>query len=128
MPSQNIFLSKNADIITAIQSHHYLNEDERYKATKSCYDSLNKNGVYITFENISPVTEKGIEIGKEYWKNFQISKGKAVEEVENHLKRFNVEYFPITIEKHFNLLRNCGFSVFELFWYSYMQAGFYCIK
>lgn len=128
VPSQEISISQPIDIITAIQSHHYLSKDKRYKAVKTCYDALNENGVYITFENIRPLTEKGIEIGKEYWKRFQISKGKSIEDSESHIRRFDVEYFPITIEEHFNLLRKCGFSVVELFWYSYMQAGFYCIK
>ena len=32
------------DVITSIQSHHYLNENERYKAVKSCYNNLNENG------------------------------------------------------------------------------------
>jgi tRNA (cmo5U34)-methyltransferase len=127
-PSQDISLSNRVDIITSIQSHHYLNEDERYKAVKSCYANLNENGVYVTFENISPLTEKGIEIGKDYWKKFQISKGKPIKDAENHIGRFDVEYFPITIEEHLSLLRKSGFSVVEMFWYSYMQAGFYCIK
>jgi Methylase involved in ubiquinone/menaquinone biosynthesis len=127
-PSQDISLSNPSDVITSIQSHHYLSGDERYKAVKSCYDNLNENGVYVTFENISPLTEKGIEIGKEYWKKFQISKGKSVVDAENHIKRFGVEYFPITAEDHLALLRKSGFRVVELFWYSYMQAGFYCIK
>jgi tRNA (cmo5U34)-methyltransferase len=39
-----------------------------------------------------------------------------------------LEYFPITVEEHLDLLRNCGFGAVEMFWYSYMQAGFYCIK
>jgi tRNA (cmo5U34)-methyltransferase len=137
LPSQDISLSKKpskigdfqaVDVITAIQSHHYLSLDERYHAIKSCYNNLNENGVYLAFENIRPLTEKGTEIGKEYWKRFQISKGKTVEEAENHIKRFGVEYFPITIEEHLSLLRKIGFSVVEIFWYSYMQAGFYCIK
>ena len=127
-PSQDISLSNPADVITAIQSHHYLSETERYQAVKSCYDNLNENGVYVAFENIRPLTEKGTEIGKEYWKKFQISKGKTVKDAENHIKRFGVEYFPITIEEHLSLLRKIGFSVVEMFWYSYMQAGFYCIK
>ena len=126
--SQDISLLNPADVITSIQSHHYLSKEGRYNAVKSCYDNLNEKGVYITFENIRPLTEKGIEIGKEYWKKFQISKGKTVEEAENHIKRFDVEYFPITIEEHISLLREIGFSVVEIFWYSYMQAGFYCIK
>ena len=127
-PSQDISLPKNVDIVTAIQSHHYLSKDERYKAVKSCYDNLNENGIYVSFENIRPLTEEGTEIGKKYWKTFQISKGKAVEEAQNHIKRFDVEYFPITIEEHLSLLREAGFSVVEMFWYSYMQAGFYCVK
>lgn len=127
-PSQDIFLLNPADVITAIQSHHYLSEDERYKAVKSCYDNLNENGVYVAFENICPLTEKGTEIGKEYWKKFQILNGKTVKDAENHIKRFGVEYFPITVEEHLSLLRKVGFSVVEIFWYSYMQAGFYCIK
>ena len=127
-PSQDISLSNPADVITSIQSHHYLSGDERCKAVKSCYNNLNENGVYVTFENISPLTEKGIEIGKEYWKKFQISKGKSIVDAENHIKRFGVEYFPITAEDHLALLRKSGFRVVELFWYSYMQAGFYCIK
>lgn len=128
VPSQDISFSKGIDVITAIQSHHYVSKEERYEATKSCYNLLNENGVFITFENIKPLTEKGIEIGKKYWKNFQISKGKAKEEAESHVERFDVEYFPITIKEHISLLKDSGFSVVEMFWYSYMQAGFYCIK
>lgn len=128
--TQDIKLNSNVkiDIITAIQAHHYLSIEERIKATKKCYDLLNENGIYITFENICPLTERGIEIGKEYWKAFQINSGKDKVSTENHLKRFGTEYFPITIQEHLSLLKNCGFKVVELFWYSYMQAGFYCIK
>jgi tRNA (cmo5U34)-methyltransferase len=39
-----------------------------------------------------------------------------------------MEYFPITIEEHLSLLREIGFEVIELLWFSYMQAGFYCQK
>jgi tRNA (cmo5U34)-methyltransferase len=47
---------------------------------------------------------------------------------EPHFERFDSEYFPITIEEHLKLLRACGFKTVGLFWYSYMQAGFYGIK
>jgi tRNA (cmo5U34)-methyltransferase len=130
LPTQqlNPKICQKADVITAIQSHHYLSQDERKKAVKSCYDLLNENGIFITFENIRPATNKGIEIGKNNWKSFQLSHGRDDETVKNHLQRFDNEYFPITIEDHLKLLKNAGFKVVELFWFSYMQAGFYCIK
>lgn len=127
-PTHEISISMNVDVITAIQSHHYMTKEERLNATKACYELLKENGIYIVFENISPLTERGIQIGKKYWKDFQISKGKSEKEVMNHLNRFNVEYFPLNVEEHLSLLRECGFKLVELFWYSYMQAGFYCIK
>jgi tRNA (cmo5U34)-methyltransferase len=121
-------LKEKLDVITAIQCHHYLSLEDRARATSVCYNLLNEGGIYITFENIRPLTEEGITIGKRYWGSFQSSHGRSKEEIEKHLERFDTEYFPITVEEHLKLLRETGFRTVELFWYSYMQAGFYCIK
>ncbi|WP_292466638.1 class I SAM-dependent methyltransferase [Methanolobus sp.] len=121
-------LEENPDVITAIQCHHYLDRENRVKAVKKCHELLKEGGMFITFENISPLTEEGIAVGKRYWGKFQSSHGRSEEEVAAHLERFGTEYFPITVEEHLGLLRETGFRTVELFWYSYMQAGFYCIK
>jgi tRNA (cmo5U34)-methyltransferase len=128
--TENITLDDDCkpNVITAIQSHHYMSLNERFEATKNCYGLLKHNGIFITFENVRPTTASGVEIVKEYWKNFQESRGRDEKKVEMHLKRFDVEYFPITIDEHISLLKKSGFSIVEMFWRSYMQAGFYCIK
>ncbi len=118
----------SADVITAIQSHHYLPKDERIQATKACYDLLNESGIYVTFENIRPLTEIGTEIGKRNWEGFQLSQGRDRETVEEHLRRFDAIFFPLTVEQHLSLLREAGFKAAELLWYSCMQAGFYGIR
>jgi tRNA (cmo5U34)-methyltransferase len=116
------------DVITAIQSHHYLSKEDRIKFTKVCYDLLNEGGIYVTFENIRPMTKIGVEIGKRNWKSFQCLKGRDLETVENHIKRFDTMFFPITVEEHLSLMKSVGFNAVELLWYSCMQAGFYCVK
>jgi tRNA (cmo5U34)-methyltransferase len=121
-------VDKAPDVITAVQCHHYLSREERATAVRVCYDLLAKGGVFITFENIRPLTEVGTEIGKRKWGRFQASNGKTESEVEAHLARFDKEYFPITVEQHLDLLRRSGFETVELLWYSNMQAGFYCVK
>ncbi|HMK54149.1 MAG TPA: class I SAM-dependent methyltransferase [Methanobacteriaceae archaeon] len=121
-------LCARPDIVTAILSHHYLSPDERKKATMACYNLLKEDGIYITFENIRPNTVEGLEIGMEYWKNFQLEQGRDFETVKSHLERFDREFFPITLEEHLNLLRETGFEVVEILWYSYMQAGFFAKK
>jgi tRNA (cmo5U34)-methyltransferase len=128
--TQDIILpdGKKPDVITAVLCHHYLQGSGRVEATRKCYELLKNGGLYVTFENIRPLTSEGTEVGKTNWRNFQIAAGKSISEAENHMQRFGVEYFPITVEEHLALIRKCGFKVVELFWYSYMQAGFYCIK
>ncbi|MDG6245020.1 MAG: class I SAM-dependent methyltransferase [Methanolobus sp.] len=121
-------IDERPDVITAIQCHHYLNQEERIKAIDVCYGLLENEGMFISFENIRPLTEKGTVIFKEYLRHFQLSLGKDPHAVQKYLDRFDTEYFPITIEEHLDLLRKAGFRTVEMFWYSYMQAGFYCIK
>jgi tRNA (cmo5U34)-methyltransferase len=118
-------IDKKVDVITAIQAHLYLQCDERKKATENCFRLLNKSGIYVTTENIHPLSAKGVEIGLTRWTNFQLQAGQDVEE---HARRFNKKYFPITIEEHLRLLRDTGFATVEVFWYAQMQAGFYAIK
>lgn len=121
-------LAKQADVITAIQSLHYCKPKPRKDSITNCYRQLKSGGVFVTFENIKPLTERGIAIGKDNWQRFEVRAGKSVEDARKHIARFGVEYFPLTIEEHLELLRFACFSTVELLWYSYMQAGFYCIK
>ena len=121
-------LSRQPDVITAIMCHHYLSQQTRQDATKTCFDLLDSGGIYVTFENIHPHCEKSVELGLERWRRFQVSQGRSIDVVGKHLERFGKAYFPITISEHMNLLHKCGFNVVELFWYSQMQAGFYAIK
>lgn len=121
-------INDKCDVITAINSLHYSKPAIREDAVRVCHNMLNKTGIFITTENIKPMTDDGIKIGKENWKRFQLRKGKEEKEVTKHLERFGTEYFPLTIEEHLKLYRGCGFKTVEMFWYSYMQAGFYCIK
>jgi tRNA (cmo5U34)-methyltransferase len=121
-------LTVHFDVVTAIQSHHYSTTQGRKQATQVCYNLLNPKGIYITFENTRPFTQQGTTLDLENWKNWQIRSGKTQGQAEAHIKRFGVEYYPITVEEHLSLLRKTGFSAVEMLWYSYMQAGFYCIK
>lgn len=126
--SQDLQFDQKIDVITAIQAHHYLTFEDRRKATRVCYDLLREQGVYVTFENTRPFSDKGITVSMENWSNFQRSAGRDDEMIKSHMNRFDTEYYPITIETHLKLLRDCGFKTVELLWFSYMQAGFYGIK
>ena len=126
--TQNLVSETRYDIITAIQCHHYLDIPTRKRAVERCFSLLKPGGVYITSENIRPLTSEGESFGFRYWGRFQEKAGKSHEEVRAHLARFDTEYFPISIPGHLDLYRSAGFTVVEILWCSYMQAVFYAIK
>ena len=128
--SQNLSMEPGPgfDVITAIQCHHYLDRAGRRAAVGACYRLLKPGGLFLAFENIRPGSEASLDIGSRYWKAFQVRKGKSPQAAEEHLQRFDREYFPLTVPEHLDLLRESGFETADLFWYSYMQAGFMAIK
>jgi tRNA (cmo5U34)-methyltransferase len=115
-------------VITAVLCHHYLERPQRSRATEACYQLLDRGGVFLTVENISLRAGQSNRSGLERWARFQLDQGRDKSTVEDHTRRFNTKYFPITINEHLELLERTGFRIVELFWLSHMQAGFYAIK
>jgi tRNA (cmo5U34)-methyltransferase len=126
--SQHLSVAEPADVVTAILAHHYLDPAERTRATRNCRGLLRRGGLFVTFENIKPATPEGTEIAQQIWADFQLDQGRSSEAVRSHLARFGVDYFPLTVDEHLRMLRECGFRVVELLWHSVMQAGFACVK
>lgn len=128
MASQDLTFQNEFDVVTAIQSHHYFKPAERAGAVRNCYRALRKSGVFITFENIRMSTDESDAIALKRWAGFLAEHGNSPEDVEMHIKRRGVEVFPITVEEHIRLLKDCGFTSVNLLWASYLQAGFWAIK
>lgn len=126
--SENLQYKNAFDVVTAIQSHHYFNEEQRKKATINCYNVLKTGGVYITFENIKSETDICDKIQEKRWQNYLAANGKTKEEAVNHTNRRGVEVLSITVSQHLQLLKDAGFKHIDILWKSYLQAGFFAIK
>ena len=127
--SQSLTFPDNSfDVISAIQSHHYSDQAERKKAVENSFRMLRPGGVFIVFENIRPRSEKALPVAQRRLENYQIRRGRTRNDARQHIDRFDREYFPITIPEHLSLLDEIGFSVVEILWASYLQAGFYAMK
>ena len=116
------------DAITAILCHHYCDKLMRRKATENCFRMLKSGGIYITFENIRPASDAGLDLAMRRWENYKIAQSEPPESAKAHYGRLDTEFFPITITEHLTLLKKCGFNTAELIWTSYMQAGFIAVK
>lgn len=125
---QDLKYHEQFDVITAIQVNHYLKEEERIDAIKRYYRALKRNGLFFTFENFAPFTEEGKELFLKRWKSYQLQQGKSIQECENHIARYNLSYFPITITNNLELMRKAGFRDVEIIWVSNMQVGLLGVK
>ena len=126
--SEKMMFVNEFDVVTAIQSHHYFDPLTRERAVANCFRALKKGGIFIYFENTAPLTDTGREILLKRLGEYQLSSGRTQEETDSHLARYGVEYFPINIKEHLDMLGKTGFAACELFWQSYMQCGFYAVK
>lgn len=126
--TEAISLPDKFNVVTAIQSHHYLQPERRKNVAKNVYCSLKNDGIYVMFENIIPESEESQQFEKKRWGMYQSEHGKSEDDVNAHLARCGVNYFPLTINEHIELLEHAGFRRIQNFWLSYMQAGFYAIK
>lgn len=126
--SVSIDFDSSFDVVTAIQSHHYMHEDERKKATENVYKALKKGGIYISFENVVPEDTDIKEMELLRWGRYQQRHGKTQAEAKAHNARCGVNYFPLTVSEHMQLLKQTGFRYVHVFWYSYMQMGIYGLK
>lgn len=126
--SASIRFRNRFDVVTAIQSHHYMQAEERRKATECIYQALKEGGIYISFENVIPEDEEIKQFELLRWGKYQQRHGKTEEEAEAHIARCGVNYFPLTVNQHIRLLKETGFRRIHVFWYSCMQMGIYGIK
>lgn len=127
-PSEAIDFTEEFQVVTAIQSHHYMTEEARKHTTQKVFNALKPGGMYITFENVVPEMPELRQLELQRWGSYQRGNGRTEEQIKAHQSRCGVEYLPITVPKHIRLMKEAGFRAVHVFWISYMQAGIYGIK
>ena len=55
--STDIDFEEAFEVVTAIQSHHYMQVEERELAVEKVYRALKKDGIFVCFENVIPVDD-----------------------------------------------------------------------
>lgn len=112
------------DVISAVMCHHYLDREQRKQAIRTCYNLLRPSGLLIIFEHTLYTNQSFNQVQMQRWREFQIRSGRPPEKVKHHLEQFGSHYLPITSGEHMELMTQTGFAGVEMFWRSYLQAGF----
>jgi tRNA (cmo5U34)-methyltransferase len=116
------------DVVTSVQCHHYGDMAARERSVSRCFERLAPGGVLVVFENVRAETDAGQDMVRQRWGIWLRKQGHAEGEARALLAREGTKYFPIRVSEHLELLARVGFSVVELIWRSFAQAGFVCLK
>jgi len=127
-PSQDLPDVGPFDVITAIQCHHYGNSDARERAVARCFERLAPGGAFVVFENVRAESDAAQAMVRERWLMWLRRQGHDDAGARALIAREGTKYFPIRVSEHLEVLRRAGFSLVELIWRSYAQAGFVCTK
>lgn len=125
---QKLGIEQKFNVITAVQVFHYFSKEDRLSATEKCYNILEHDGLFMSFENFSPHSKEAEPLFLKRWGLYQLSQGKSRADCDEHLGRYGKQYFPISISEHLNVLRQSGFQTAEIFWLSNMQVGLLGMK
>ena len=128
VPSQELPFEGAFDVVTAVQSHHYFQPEERERAVRKCFRALREGGIFVTFENIRMTGEESDALALKRWQMFLEDHGRSPEDVRRQMERRGMAFFPITIGEHLDLLKKCGFRSADVLWASYLQAGLVAVK
>jgi tRNA (cmo5U34)-methyltransferase len=128
VPSEELPELPPFDVVTAIQCHHYGDEAARRRSVARCFARLAPGGAFVVTENVRAETEAGHAVQRARWADWQGRQGRDAPAVQAVLAREGTKFFPIRVSQHLRLLEEAGFSVVELFWRAYGQAGFLARK
>jgi tRNA (cmo5U34)-methyltransferase len=128
IPSQELPAGARYDVLTAVQCHHYGDRAARQRAVSRCFECTADGGAFVVFENVLAETEAGQAMVRLRWASWLRAQGHTEEGARALIARESKNYFPIRVTEHLELLTGVGFSVVELIWRSYAQAGFVCTK
>ena len=90
------------EVITAIQSHHYISRKERIKATNVCFDLPQEKRGLRNLRKYPPThRRKASQSAKKTGATSSFQKEETRQRFKKHMERFDVEYHPITIRNIF---------------------------
>src|SRR5579864_9472122 len=99
VPSDRLPELAPLDVVTAVQSHHYLDEATRKKSLEVCFARLRAGGVFVTFENVRAETPRGRALQRERWGQWLRAHGRDEADVQTQLAREDTRFFPIPVSR-----------------------------
>ncbi|MBN1899670.1 MAG: methyltransferase domain-containing protein [Spirochaetes bacterium] len=114
-------------VVSSFAIHHGRGEKVYRKLYKNIYRWLGPGGIFACCDVVDGDSKHYAVINEEGWKEF-LRKDFSEEDITRILSNYYVEDSPLSLRKHMELLKACGFSSVDVLWKKYNFGLYSAIK
>ena len=114
-------------VVSSFAIHHARGSGIYGRLYKTIYKALKKHGVFICCDVVEGAAKELTAIDENGWKIY-LQRHLSNKEIKRHFSHYKVEDSPISISKHFELLKSAGFKTIDIVWKMYNFAVYAAIK
>lgn len=122
------FPEEKADIVLSVLVLQFIPIENRQRAIRNIYNSLNKGGAAIIVEKIIGSTNEIDDILVREYYDTKANNGYSKEQIDAKRSALEFKMQPLTEEANKDMLYNNGFSKVETFWRYLNFLGFIAVK
>jgi len=115
-------------VVSSLALHHLVTDEDKLDFYKKIYNGLKPGGIFVNADVVLASSDTLQESYMEQWKKFMCM-NVPEEEVENKwIPTYYAEDRPVSMMKHFEMLKKTGFSTFDVVWKYYNFAVYMAVK
>ena len=115
-------------VVSSLALHHLETDEDKSTFYEKIYAGLKAGGIFINADIVLAPTE---QLQAEYmtqWKNF-MCRHVSTDEVDNKwLPNYYAEDRPVSMTRHFQMMRDAGFTRMDVVWKYYNFAVYMAVK
>jgi|GEM_PF-165957 Methylase involved in ubiquinone/menaquinone biosynthesis len=115
-------------VVSSLALHHLVTDKDKLDFYKKIYSGIKQSGVFVNADVVLASTDILQQRYMEYWKRFMY-KGVSSEEMDNiWIPKYYEEDRPVSLMKHFDILKEAGFNTIDVVWKYYNFAVYMAVK
>lgn len=103
-------------VVSSLAMHHLRTDEDRLKIYKEVFHCLNRGGYFFNADLVMGAGKELNDLIQQEWRKY-LRKSFTEEQIENDvLVKYRDEDFPVSIERHLELLKESGFIDRDVIW------------
>lgn len=115
-------------VVSSFAIHHGRNEETYLNLYKNIHETLMPGGIFLCLDVIDGDNTLFAEFGEVGWTSFLEKQDFQPDDIETIMSNYHTEDSPVSLNKHFELLKAAGFNQVDILWKKYNFGVYVGVK